>query len=68
MSGDCYEAESAIVLPAGMELVVPPPARDEADQPEHSARHADTGRSGRSGPAGAPPYARRGGPRRAQTA
>ncbi len=65
MSGDCYEAESAIVLPAGMELVVPPPARDEADQPEHFARRRNAGRSGEAGSLGAPPFVRSHGPRQA---
>ena len=68
MSGYCYEAESAVVLPAGMELVVPPPAKDEADQREHSTRHGEGGRSGQVGPVGVPAFARRGGPRRAPTA
>jgi hypothetical protein len=62
VSGECYEAESAIVLPAGMELVVPPPARDDMD-PEPTARRGNAGRSGQARPTGAPPVVRRGGPR-----
>ena len=62
MSGECYEAESAIVLPAGMELVVPPPASDDTD-PERTARRGNAGRSGKARPASAPPVVRRGGPR-----
>ncbi len=66
MSGDRPEVESEIVLPGGMELVVPPRARDEEESPDDAARRETAGRSRRRGPAGFPPLVPGGGPRSAQ--
>ena len=41
MSGDRHDVDSRIVLPAGMELVVPPPASEPLE-----ASKADAGRTG----------------------
>jgi hypothetical protein len=61
MSGDCDEVESEVVLPAGMELVVPPRARDEAE-PAESPRRRGAGRraGGSTERASFPPFAHRG--------
>lgn len=48
MSGDRHEVESEIVLPAGMELVVPPPASDETESAENSGRSGAARRLGGS--------------------
>ena len=37
MSGDRHDVDSEIVLPAGMELVVPPPASEPATAPGRGA-------------------------------
>lgn len=66
MSGDRPEVESEIVLPGGMELVVPPRARDEEESSEHAAERGTAGRSRRGGPAGFRPLRPGGGPRAAQ--
>ena len=66
MSGDRPEMESEVVLPGGMELVVPPRARDEEESPEDAAHRGPAGRSRRVGPAGFRPLGPGGGPRAAQ--
>jgi hypothetical protein len=66
MSGDRPEVESEVVLPGGMELVVPPRARDEEESPDHAAHRGAPGRSRRGGPAGLRPLVPGGGPRAAQ--
>jgi len=66
MSGDRPEVESEIVLPGGMELVVPPRARDEEEPPHPAAHRAAAGRSRRGAPAGLPSLGPGGGPRAAQ--
>ena len=61
MSGDRHEVESEIVLPAGMELVVPPPASDETEPTESSGRRGSARHAGGSTePVMPPPFVRRG--------
>jgi len=63
MSGDRHDVDSEIVLPAGMEHVVPPPARDPASASGAGVRGNGASAEG-SGDAEMrvimPPFARRG--------
>jgi hypothetical protein len=54
VSGESDEVESEIVLPDGMELVVPPPASDEAEPLEQRGARGASGR-----PVSPPSFARR---------
>ncbi len=38
MSGDRYDVDSEVILPAGMEIVVPPAATDASDEAEDTRR------------------------------
>lgn len=66
MSRDRHEVESEIVLPAGMELVVPPPPRDEGEPVESSGSRRRAGDSAER--VALPPFGRRGDLRRAPVA
>ncbi|HEX3291011.1 MAG TPA: hypothetical protein VHR46_06420 [Gaiella sp.] len=65
MSGGRHEVESEIVLPDGMELVVPPRPKDENEPLKRSGVRRESGRSGHARPVHRPPLVHRGGPRRA---
>jgi hypothetical protein len=68
MSGERDEVESEIVLPGGMELVVPPPARDEDEPRERSSARREAARGGHPRPAHLPPSLHRGELRRTPAA
>lgn len=68
MSGEGREVESEIVLPDGMELVVPPPPSDENEPREDAGERRGHGRPSHPRPANSPPFVHRGAPRRARVA